>query len=145
MPVTIRAEPIKRDRYTPSLGYGTDTDLRGRFAWENRRVNTRGHRLRFEVTASSVLQEVVTRYIIPVGDPALEKLEFSAGYINEELGDLDSERYELIGSLTQAMGNWQRVLFFKVNDETTDFPDGTSNQQLLLIPGISYPACRRIS
>jgi translocation and assembly module TamA len=138
VPVSIRAEPIKRDRYTVSLGYGTDTDLRGRFAWENRRVNTRGHRLRFEVTASSVLQEVVTRYIIPVGDPALEKLEFSAGYINEELGDLDSERYELIGSLTQAMGNWQRVLFFKLNQETTDFPDGTSNEQLLLIPGISY-------
>jgi translocation and assembly module TamA len=138
VPVTIRAEPIKRDRYTVSLGYGTDTDVRGRFAWENRRVNTRGHRLRFEVTASSVLQEVVTRYIIPVGDPALEKLEFSAGYINEELGDLDSERYELIGGLTQAMGNWQRVLFFKLNQETTDFPDGTSNEQLLLIPGISY-------
>ena len=138
VPVTIRGEPIKRDRYTVSLGYGTDTDVRGRFAWENRRVNTRGHRLRFEVTASSVLQEVVTRYIIPVGDPALEKLEFSAGYINEELGDLESERYELIAGLTQAMGDWQRVLFFKVNDETTDFPDGTSNQQLLLIPGISY-------
>ena len=138
VPVSIRAEPIKRDRYTVSLGYGTDTDLRGRFAWENRRVNTRGHRLRFELTASSVLQEVVTRYIIPVGDPALEKLEFSAGYINEELGDLDSERYELIGGLTQAMGNWQRVLFFKLNQETTDFPDGTSNEQLLLIPGISY-------
>ena len=138
VPVTIRGEPIKRDRYTVSLGYGTDTDVRGRFAWENRRVNTRGHRLRFEVTASSVLQEVVTRYILPVGDPALEKLEFSAGYINEELGDLESERYELIAGLTQAMGDWQRVLFFKVNDETTDFPDGTSNQQLLLIPGISY-------
>jgi translocation and assembly module TamA len=138
VPVSIRAEPIKRDRYTVSLGYGTDTDLRGRFAWENRRVNTRGHRLRFELTASSVLQEVVTRYIIPVGDPALEKLEFSAGYINEELGDLESERYELISGLTQAMGNWQRVLFFKLNQETTDFPDGTSNEQLLLIPGISY-------
>lgn len=138
VPITIRGEPIKRDRYTVSLGYGTDTEVRGRFAWENRRVNTRGHRLRFEVTASAVLQEVVTRYIIPIGDPALEKLEFSAGYINEELGDLDSERYEQISSLTQARGDWQRVLFFKVNDETTDFPDGTSNQQLLLIPGISY-------
>jgi len=138
VPITIRGEPIKRDRYTVSLGYGTDTDVRGRFAWENRRVNTRGHRLRFEVTASSVLQEVITRYIIPVGDPALEKLEFSAGYINEELGDLDSERYELIAGLTQAMGDWQRVLFFKVNQETTEFPDGTSNEQLLLIPGISY-------
>ena len=138
VPVTIRAEPIKRDRYTVSLGYGTDTDLRGRFAWENRRVNTRGHRLRFEMTASSVLQEVVTRYIIPVGDPALEKLEFSAGYINEELGDLDSERIELTAGLTQVLGRWQRVLFVQLKEETTGFPDGTENTDLLLIPGISY-------
>jgi translocation and assembly module TamA len=138
VPMTIRAEPIRRDRYTISLGYGTDTAVRGRFTWENRRVNTRGHRLRFETTASSVLQEVVARYIIPVGDPALEKLEFSAGYTNEELGDLDSERYELTGSLTQAMGRWQRVLFMTLNQERTGFPDGTSRDDLLLIPGISY-------
>jgi hypothetical protein len=85
----------------------------------------------------------VTRYIIPVGDPALEKLEFSAGYINEELGDLDSERYELIGGLTQAMGRWQRVLFFKSTEKPTSRME--SNEQLLLIPGISYAACRPIS
>jgi translocation and assembly module TamA len=138
VPVTIRAEPIRRHRYTASLGYGTDTELRGRFAWENRRVNTLGHRLRLELTGSAILQEAIARYIIPVGDPALEKLEFSAGYINEELGDLDSERYELVGGLTQVMGPWQRVLFMQVNRERTGFPDGTSNDDLLLIPGISY-------
>jgi translocation and assembly module TamA len=138
VPMKIHAEPVKRDRYTVSLGYGTDTDVRGRFTWENRRVNTRGHRLRFEATASSVLQEVVTRYIIPVGDPALEKLEFSAGYTNEELGDLDSERYELTGALTEVMGDWQRVLSLTLNQERTGFPDGTSRNDLLLIPGFSY-------
>jgi translocation and assembly module TamA len=50
----------------------------------------------------------------------------------------DSERYELIGSLTQAMGDWQRVLSITLNQETTGFPDGTSREDLLLIPGFSY-------
>jgi len=94
--------------------------------------------MQFELTASSILQEAIARYIVPVGDPALEKLEFSAGYINEELGDLDSERFELVGGLTQVMGKWQRVLFLKVNRERTGFADGTSQDDLLLIPGISY-------
>ena len=138
VPVTIEADAIKRNRYTVSLGYGTDTELRGRFAWDDRRVNTRGHRWRFEMTGSAVLQEAIARYIVPVGDPALEKLEFSGGYINEQLGDVDSERYELTSALTQTMGKWQRVLFLKLNDERSDYPDGTSNQDLLLIPGISY-------
>jgi translocation and assembly module TamA len=138
VPVTIEADPIRRNRYTASIGYGTDTELRGRFAWDDRRVNSRGHRWRFEMTGSAILQEAIARYIIPVGDPALEKFELSTGYINEQLGDVDSERYEMTGALTQAMGKWQRVLFLKLNDETSDYPDGTSTQDLLLIPGISY-------
>ena len=138
VPVTIRADAIRRHRYSVSLGYGTDTEIRGRFAWDNRRVNERGHRLRFEATASGVLTEVITRYVIPVGDPALEKLEFSAAYIDEELGDLDSRRTELTGGLTQAMGQWQRVLFLRLNQERTGFADGSSRDDFLLIPGFSY-------
>ncbi len=138
VPVTIRADAIKRHRYSVSLGYGTDTEIRGRFAWDNRRVNERGHRLRFETTASGILTEIITRYVIPVGDPALEKLEFSAAYIDEELGDLDSQRTELTGGLTQAMGQWQRVLFLRLNQERTGFADGSSRDDFLLIPGISY-------
>jgi translocation and assembly module TamA len=138
VPVTIEAARIKRDRYTVSLGYGTDTEIRGRFAWDNRRVNMRGHRSRVEFTGSAVLQEAIARYIVPVGDPALEKLEFSTAYINEELGDVDSERLEATAGLTQTLGSWQRVLFLKLNDEQSSYPDGTETDDLLLIPGISY-------
>jgi translocation and assembly module TamA len=138
VPVTIEADRIKRDRYTASFGYGTDTEIRGRFAWDNRRINSLGHRSRVELTGSAVLTEAIARYIVPVGDPALEKLEFTAGYINEQLGDVDSERLEATAGLTQAMGKWQRVLFLKLNDERSDYPDGTSTHDLLLIPGISY-------
>jgi len=138
VPVTIDADRNRRDRFTVSFGYGTDTELRGRFAWDNRRVNSRGHRSRIELTGSAVLQEAIARYVIPVGDPALEKLEFSVGYINEELGDVDSERIETTAGLTQAMGQWQRVLFARLQNERSSFPDGTRTEDLLLIPGISY-------
>jgi len=138
VPMTISAEPIRRNRYSASFGYGTDTQLRGQFAWDNRRVNRRGHHSRVEITGSAVLQEALARYIVPVGDPALEKLEFVGGYINEQLGDVDSERYELSAGLTQSMGEWQRVLFVQLKDETSIYPDGTETQDLLLIPGVSY-------
>jgi len=36
------------------------------------------------------------------------------------------------------MGHWQRVLFLKLNDERSGYPDGTETEDLLLIPGISY-------
>ncbi len=138
VPITIEADRIKRDRYTVSLGYGTDTEIRGRFAWDNRRVNSLGHRSRVELTGSAVLTEAIARYIVPVGDPALEKLEFTVGYIDEQLGDVDSERLETTAGLSQAMGKWQRVLFLRLNNERASYPDGTQTEDLLLIPGISY-------
>jgi translocation and assembly module TamA len=138
VPVKIHVEPIKRNRYSVNVGYGTDTGARGQFAWDNRLINTRGHRSRVELTASELRSEALGRYVIPVGDPSLEKLEFSLGYIDEEIGDLDSQRTELTGGLTQVFGRWQQVMFLRLNDERTTFPDGTSDQALLLIPGISY-------
>jgi len=138
VPVTFAGQAIKRSRYTVSAGYATDTGIRGRFSWNNRRVNRSGHRWLIETTLSEVRQEAIGRYIIPIGDPSLEKVEFSTGYVNEELGDLNSRRYELVGSITQLSLGWQRVLFLRLNDEITTFPDNSETDLLLLIPGISY-------
>jgi translocation and assembly module TamA len=138
VPIRIFVEPIKRNRYAVNAGYGTDTGVRGQFTWDTRLVNRRGHRSRLELTASEVRYEALARYVMPVGDPSLEKLEFSLGYINEDIGDLGSERVELTGGLTRVFGRWQQVLFLQLKDERTKFPDGSSDQALLLIPGISY-------
>ena len=138
VPVHVHVEQNKRNRYAVNAGYGTDTGIRGQFTWDNRLINKRGHRSRFELTASEVRYEALARYAIPVGDPSLEKLEFTLGYTDEEIGDLQSQRVELTGGLTQVFGRWQQVMFLRLNDERTIYPDGSSDQALLLIPGISY-------
>jgi len=138
VPVHVHVEQIKRHRYAVNAGYGTDTGIRGQFTWDNRLINKRGHRSRVELTASEIRYEAIARYAIPIGDPSLEKLEFTLGYTDEEIGDLQSERVELTGGLTQVFGKWQQVMFLRLNDERTTYPDGSSDQALLLIPGISY-------
>ena len=138
VPITIHADRIKRDRYAASVGFGTDTGPRGQFTWDRRLVNDAGHRWRLQTTLSQVLQDLTFSYIIPVGDPALEKVEISTGYINQQLGGLDSERYELVAGLTQSLGEWQRVLFAQVSQEITRFPGNEDTRSLLLIPGISF-------
>jgi translocation and assembly module TamA len=138
VPVRVHVEQNKRNRYAVNAGYGTDTGVRGQFTWDNRLINTSGHRSRVELTASEIRYEALARYVIPVGDPSLEKLEFSLGYVNEDIGDLGSERVELTGGLTQVFGRWQQVMFLRLNDEITTYPIGASKHALLLIPGISY-------
>lgn len=143
VPVKIQAEPSRKHRFAVSAGYATDTRARGRFTWDNRRVNASGHRFKTELIASSVLTGISARYVVPVMDVALEKLEFTAQAYEEELGDTFSKRVEIGGGLTEALGRWQRVLFLRFSNEKTTFPfDGVnpefSTEQFLIIPGISY-------
>jgi len=144
IPVTVRAEPNRKHRFGTSLGYGTDTRFRGTFSWEDRLVNDSGHRSRLELLGSSVVKDITERYVIPVMDVALEKLEFTATLRDEELGDTRSKRAEIGSGLTQVLGRWQRVLFLRLSNETTiepgPTPDAPNDErtQHYLIPGMSY-------
>jgi translocation and assembly module TamA len=138
VPVTVSAEPNRRHRFATSVGYGTDTEARGKFTWDNRRVNRDGHRFKVELLGSSVIKELSARYVIPVMDVALEKLEFTGDLVEEEIGDTLSRRNEVGSGLTQAMGRWQRVLFVRLSNETTTEGDGSRNTAFYVFPGISY-------
>jgi translocation and assembly module TamA len=136
--VTVTAKPNRRHRFATSVGYGTDTKFRGKFTWDNRYVNPAGHRFKLELLGSSIITEVTARYVIPVMDVALEKLEFTATAAREELGDTLSQRAEVGAGLTQVLGRWQRVLFLKLSNETSTEATGESNTANYIIPGISF-------
>jgi len=142
VPLSIRAERNKRNRYSISAGYGTDTDARGKLAWDNRYLNQRGHRLQTEVTGSSILQEASVKYVVPVMDVALEKLEADVSVSKEELGDLLSRRTGLAFGLTQVFSQWQRVLFLRFANETTESvaaaDEVPKGKTFLIIPGVSF-------
>lgn len=138
VPVTVSAQPNRRHRFATSLGYGTDTDVRGKFTWDNRRVNRDGHRFKLELLGSSIIKELGARYVIPVMDVALEKLEFTGKLVDEEIGDTESRRAEVGSGLTQVLGRWQRVVFVRLSNETTTEGDGTRNTAFYVFPGISY-------
>jgi len=139
VPVTVTAQPNRRHRFSTSVGYGTDTEARGKFTWDNRRVNRDGHRFKLELLGSAVIRELTGRYVIPVMDVALEKLEFTGDLVDEEIGDTESQRNEVGVGLTQVQGRWQRVLFVRLSNETTTEADGiTKNTAFYIFPGISY-------
>ena len=138
VPIAVIAKRNRRHRYATSVGWGTDTKFRGKFTWDNRYVNHEGHRFKLELLGSSIITEITARYVIPVMDVALEKVEFTSSIVREELGDTLSERYELGAGLTQVLGTWQRVLFVKFQNETTTEATGEKNTANYIIPGISF-------
>ena len=148
IPVNIRAEPNRRNRYSVGAGYATDSKARGTLTWENRRLNDRGHRSRVEIKAGQLEQSVEARYLVPIGDPALEKLGFEWRYARDELGDLDTRTTRFQPSVTRVDGEWQRVMFASLSRVRT-ITAGSANRSgfedstTLVIPGISYASVPR--
>jgi len=138
--ITVRAKTNRRHNYAVSVGYGTDTRARGKLTWTDRLVNTAGHRARIELTGSAVGYEAAAHYIIPVGDVALEKIEFILANTKQELDTATSYRNEFTTELTQAFGSWQRVLFTRLSQERSVYQDATIGEvkTFLIIPGITY-------
>jgi len=137
VPIGIEGIANKRNRYSIGAGYGTDTRFRGTIAWDNRLVNSHGHRAHVELKGSGITQELTANYIIPVGDPALEKISLESSYGRTTLGDVTTTGLVVKPGLTQVIGNWQRVLFVSVNRNIsrTAFTSLTDNA---VVPGISY-------
>jgi translocation and assembly module TamA len=126
------------------VGYGTDTEVRGTASWENRLVNRRGHRFRTEVRAAALDQSVDARYIIPIGDPAIEKFTLQLSSENERRADTDTRDINFTPSFTHVRGpwfgqSWQRVTYLELLQTRAEFiATDEVEKQTLLIPGISF-------
>lgn len=148
IPVDVKAETNRRNRYSVGLGYATDSKARGTLTWENRRLNAAGHRLRSELKAAQVQQSVEAIYLIPIGDPALEKLGFEWRYARDELGDLDTRTTRFQPSITQVGDTWQRVSFLALNRVRTITTNAirrveSEKSTSLVIPGVSLASIPR--
>jgi translocation and assembly module TamA len=145
VPVSIEADPNRRHRVQYGIGYGTDTQVRGTIAWEDRRVNMAGHRFRTEVKAASLSQSLDARYIVPIGDPATEKFTLQLTGTHERRADTDDQNINFTPSITQVRRSWfgenfwQRVLYVELLDTRTEFiKSNRVEEQTLLIPGVSF-------
>jgi translocation and assembly module TamA len=137
VPVKITAKANKRNRYSIGAGYGTDTGPRGTLAWEDRRVNAAGHRFTTSLQEASRQTQLKSDYIIPIGDPALEKLTFEFSINNQIPGDLITKDISIGPSITWVRGSWQQVFYVNaVHASTEDIAERFTDK--LLVPGVQF-------
>ncbi len=136
VPVKIHADPSRRNWYSVGAGYATDTGPRGTLTWENRRINARGHRFSVLIQAAQVTKyQVQSNYVIPIGDPALEKLTLQGVIEQRDLADVTTHSEYLQPGITKVAGNWQYVYFVQALRTTGESAAETRTDKLL-IPGI---------
>lgn len=137
VPIDIHADKSRRNRYSFGAGYATDTGVRGTLTWENRRLNSLGHRFSVTVEASQVERYLLqARYIIPFGDPAVENLTFQSTVDQLQLADVTTHTQSIGPAITALYRNWQYVLFANATKTTDDTVAGSATERML-VPGIN--------
>jgi len=136
IPINIKADPSRRNWYSIGAGYESDTGPRGTVTWENRRVNRFGHRFSVLVQAAQVTKyQVQSNYIIPIGDPAVEKLTIQGVAEQRQLADVNTHSEYLQPGITKVTGRWQYVWFVQAMRTTAKSTVENRTDQLL-IPGL---------
>lgn len=136
IPVTIHADPTRRNRYSIAAGYATDTGPRGTLGWQNRRINSLGHRFSVQLEASQVERyNLQSRYVIPIGDPAVESLVFQSTIQQLQLADVTAITQSVGPAVTKVAGNWQYVIFANALRTTSSSAYGTFESRLV-VPGV---------
>lgn len=136
VPIVIRATANRRDRYSFSGGYGTDTGPRGTLQWDRTRIGTAGDRFGVQLEASKLLQVLQALYTIPVGDPAVDRLALGATADYGIPGNLIDKDFAVGPSLTRVVGRWQYV-FSLMPTRSITYDGYTTQTQNLLIPSIT--------
>ena len=136
VPVNIRAKPNRRHRYSLGAGYATDTGPRGTLTWEDRRINQYGHRFDVLLEAAQVTRySLQSSYIIPIGDPAVEKLSFDSTIEQRQLADVTARTQSIGPSVTKVDGPFQHVWFVKAM-RTTSESLVENRTDRMLVPGV---------
>jgi len=137
VPVDVILVPRLRHAYSTGIGFTTDSGPRVRAAYENRYINTRGHRFDSDLALSSVRSQANMGYTIPLNEPLTTNLKFNTGYITENTDTYDSDRFKLEAAyLRESSSGWLETwsVDYLRDDYVLDAQEDTST---LAMPGYS--------
>jgi translocation and assembly module TamA len=131
--VDIHADPSRRHRYSFGAGYATDTGARATLGFEDHRINSSGQSFSVTMQFAQVTRyNVVTSYIFPVGDPALEHLALNGSIEQQTLADVTAYTQSAGPSFTLVKGGWQTLWKANVVRTSSEDVNGTTTDRLLV-------------
>ncbi len=138
VPIDISLKPHKPSKYTIGFGYGTDTGPRLLLGYDNRLINSSGHRFTSLLTLSTQTSSASATYSIPIDNPATDRVEFVGGLQDQEIDDRRSFTQTLAVNRINVFGRWTRTLGLNLLRERYDLdtqPQRTSN---LVMPRVAF-------
>ncbi|HUO82888.1 MAG TPA: autotransporter assembly complex family protein [Gammaproteobacteria bacterium] len=137
VPVIVRTQPRKSQRYTAGGGYGTDTGPRISIGTEFRRINQRGHRFNSRLELSEIKNTLSAEYRVPIKRVATDRLSYFASLQEADIGDADSELGTLGASREDSWLGLRRQIYLRFDRENFSFGDAPGGSATLLYPGVN--------
>jgi len=138
VPIEIALVPSLPKRFKIGVGYGTDTGPRGSLYYRDVNIARRGHELLAELTVSSTLQGIATRYTIP---GQKDKDTLTSFRIAAQQEDTQSYTINLATTEVERSRSFgaRRVgsLFMQMQKEHSEAGNERTNS-FLIMPGIRF-------
>ncbi len=136
VPVDVKLEPAKRQRWSFGIGYDTDILFNLTVRWNHRRLNRRGHKADALLKLSQKESRLRGTYWIPIKDPRTTKLGFTAELSSDYGYDQDRVTLDLEAGYYFLWKKWTSQLFVQYKYERFTSGGGDSvNSSLLSIGG----------
>ncbi|WP_457673318.1 autotransporter assembly complex protein TamA [Thiolapillus sp.] len=117
VPVDVKLEPAKRQRWSFGIGYDTDILFNLSTRWTHRRLNRRGHKADALLKLSQKEARLRGTYWIPVKDPRTTKLGFTAELSSDYGYDDDRVTLDLEAGYYFLWEKWISELFVQYKYE----------------------------
>jgi len=105
VPIKITLAPPAKHKYTASLGYGTNTQLRATAGWQYWIDNRVGHRLNSDIFASHRILQGQIQYSLPGKKPLLDQINIGLRAREENFDESYSLLFEVGVNSVQKRGS----------------------------------------
>ena len=140
VPLKVRLKRKPRNKYLGSVGFGTNTGLRGQVGWEHSRTHYPGHRIITNAKASKRINQLNAQYIIPGRRPSTDRLAFGTQITQELPSDHKySLRQETGVTQLQKWGHLEQILGLHFRSEVyKQLPTSPKQSAHFIMPSIGY-------
>lgn len=137
VPLAVRLETRKPNRFTAGAGFATDTGPRIRLGWDARYLNDRGHSLNTDLRGSLVTSSLTSTYLMPFFLNRQADVGVSASLQNEDTDSRVSRSGQTRLFHSQERWGWQETLSLGYLFENFEVAQ-TRRSSKLLMPGVSW-------
>lgn len=140
IPLKVRLNPKPHNRYTASIGYGTDTGWRTMAGLERKRLHYPGHKIHVNGKVSEKRNQVNLEYSLPGEKPATDTIRMTARVIEEKFYKKYSLRTKVGASYNMNLFyNIEQILSIHYLSEVNRIlPTDPKTQNHFLMPSIGY-------